>query len=251
MLLRLSLVVAIVAGLAALYFTHFNVAERVNTLNDNLAQAETQARQSQTEAQRAREGERKALQEFEGVSQELADRTSTLEEVANSLSVQKQRADRLFEEHARVDAELRKVQQQISAYMVTGLSPDQVVGLRGQLTRVAEARDAFESEAQMLKRRTEDLARRLQRYEGPAHDHVELPVGLVGRVIAVDPRYDFVVLNIGAEDGVREDGQLLVNRNGQLVARIQITRVEPNVSIANVLPQWKQDDILEGDVVFY
>jgi cell shape-determining protein MreC len=139
----------------------------------------------------------------------------------------------------------------VAAYQGTGMDPQQVRTLRAQLLEVADARDTFAEEAKMLSQRAEDLARRLARYEGPQEPQVELPVGLVGRVVAVDPRYDFVVLDIGAEDGVKEDGQMLVNRNGQLVARVQVTRVEQNRSIANVLPQWKQDDVMEGDVVFY
>jgi hypothetical protein len=251
MLLRLSLVVAILAGLAALYFSHFTVGDRINVLNQELERAETQATQAQSDAQRARENERQARQELEATTRDLADRTSTLEMTAARLAEQEKRANKLFEDFTRVDSELRKAQQLVAAYQGTGMDPQQVRILRAQLLEVADARDTFAKEAKMLGQRAEDLARRLARYEGPQEPQVELPVGLVGRVVAVDPRYDFVVLDIGAEDGVKEDGQMLVNRNGQLVARVQVTRVEQNRSIANVLPQWKQDDVMEGDVVFY
>jgi hypothetical protein len=44
---------------------------------------------------------------------------------------------------------------------------------------------------------------------------------------------------------------MLVNRDGRLVAKVQITRVEANRAIANIMPEWKQDDVLEGDQVVY
>jgi hypothetical protein len=36
-----------------------------------------------------------------------------------------------------------------------------------------------------------------------------------------------------------------------LIAKVKITRVEPNRAIANVMPEWKQEDIVEGDQVVY
>jgi hypothetical protein len=46
---------------------------------------------------------------------------------------------------------------------------------------------------------------------------------------------------------------MLINRDGQLVGKVKITAVEPNRSIANVLPEWKQEgnEVMEGDQVFF
>jgi cell shape-determining protein MreC len=78
-----------------------------------------------------------------------------------------------------------------------------------------------------------------------------LPAGTKGEIVAVDPKFDFVVLNIGANQGVLPNAKLLVNRNGKLIAKVKITSVEPTRSIANVLSDWKQDELSEGDQVFY
>ena len=78
---------------------------------------------------------------------------------------------------------------------------------------------------------------------------VELPPALKGKVIAVDPKYEFVVLDIGLDDGVLARGEMLVNRSGKLVARVRILTAESHRSVANVLSDWKQGEIMEGDVV--
>ena len=52
-----------------------------------------------------------------------------------------------------------------------------------------------------------------------------------------------------AKQGVVERGELLVNRDGKLVAKLRVTGVEPKRCIANVLPEWKQADVMEGDAV--
>ena len=75
------------------------------------------------------------------------------------------------------------------------------------------------------------------------------PKASVGKVLVADPKWDFVVLNIGSKQGAVEDGVMLVNRNGRLVAKVKLSGVQPDRSIANVLPGWKLGDVMEGDEV--
>ena len=86
-------------------------------------------------------------------------------------------------------------------------------------------------------------------YDIESFRDVDLPPALKGKIIAVDPKYEFVVLNIGLDDGVLARGEMLVNRSGKLVAKVRILTAEPHRSVANVLPDWKQGEIMEGDIV--
>jgi hypothetical protein len=45
--------------------------------------------------------------------------------------------------------------------------------------------------------------------------------------------------------------KLLVNRDGKLIGKVQITSVDKNRSVANILPEWKQDEVMEGDQVLF
>jgi hypothetical protein len=78
---------------------------------------------------------------------------------------------------------------------------------------------------------------------------VLLPAGIRGKVLVLDPKYNFVVLNVGEDQGLLEHGELLVKRDGNLVAKVIVTRVQKGQSIANVLPGWSLGEILEGDQV--
>jgi hypothetical protein len=64
----------------------------------------------------------------------------------------------------------------------------------------------------------------------------------------VDPKFDFVVLDVGHDKGMLENGEMLVSRDGKLVAKVKVRAVERDRSIANVLPGWKLTDVYEGDV---
>jgi hypothetical protein len=54
---------------------------------------------------------------------------------------------------------------------------------------------------------------------------------------------------VGGDDGALERGEMLVNRGGKLVAKVRIMSVQSKRCVANVLPDWKQADVLEGDSV--
>ena len=67
--------------------------------------------------------------------------------------------------------------------------------------------------------------------------------------MAVDPKWEFVVLNVGEDQGVLPDGEMLVSRDGKLVAKVIVRSVQKNRCIANIVPGWQLGDIIEGDSV--
>ena len=78
---------------------------------------------------------------------------------------------------------------------------------------------------------------------------VPLPAGLKGKILVTDPKWNFVVLNVGEEQGVLEHGEFLVNRDGKLVAKVKVRSVQKDRSIANVVPGWQLGEVMEGDQV--
>lgn len=60
--------------------------------------------------------------------------------------------------------------------------------------------------------------------------------GIEGKVAAVNPSWNFVVLNVGENNGVTKDSEMLVQRGGQAIAKIKITSVEPLTSIGDIIP---------------
>ncbi len=59
--------------------------------------------------------------------------------------------------------------------------------------------------------------------------------GLEGRILAVNPAWNFVVLNLGDKNGVVNNTELLVKRGTQLMGKVRITSVEPSTSIADIV----------------
>jgi cell shape-determining protein MreC len=83
--------------------------------------------------------------------------------------------------------------------------------------------------------------------------HHRMRQGLQGRVLAVNPAWNFVVLNLGDKNGVVSNAELLVKRGSQFIGKVRVTSVERSTSIADIVansvPQGTT--ISPGDDVIY
>jgi hypothetical protein len=77
--------------------------------------------------------------------------------------------------------------------------------------------------------------------------------GLEGRVLAVNPAWNFVVLSIGDRQGVSNNAELLLKRGGQYLGKVRITSVEPSTSIADIVANSLPSGVAvqPGDSVIY
>jgi hypothetical protein len=100
----------------------------------------------------------------------------------------------------------------------------------------------------LLGKRIKKLDADLAFYRDPNRP-IELPATIKGKVLASDPKWHFVVINVGEEQGVLEHGELLVNRDGKLVAKVIVSSVEKNRCVANIMTGWELGEVFEGDMV--
>ena len=146
---------------------------------------------------------------------------------------------------------LGTAQAELAAWAALGIPVDQVKNVIAEAKNLRAANEAIEEEKKILMATVKKQQAKIDQYESPEDAVPILPANLRGKVLVVDPKYDFVVLDIGEKQGVLENGRLLVNRNGKLVAKVQVKSVQADRSIANVMPGWKLGEIMEGDQVLY
>jgi len=167
---------------------------------------------------------------------------ATLPDTSEITELQK-RARRLSEELTRVRRERDEAQAELAMWTGLGITREQIKDFQAELAKLT-ANNSF------LVRRNNELESRISWFIGPEKE-VRMPASLRGQVVAVDPKYSFVVLNIGEKQGIARDGKLLINRNGKLVGKLRVTTVDANSSIANILPDWKVAEVMEGDQVIH
>ena len=77
--------------------------------------------------------------------------------------------------------------------------------------------------------------------------------GVHGSVLAYNQAYNFVVLNLGARNGVEPNSEMLVLRDGTLLGKIRISSVEPATAIGDIISNSlaRGVQVQPGDNVIY
>jgi hypothetical protein len=72
---------------------------------------------------------------------------------------------------------------------------------------------------------------------------------LKGKVLVVNERYSFVVIDLGARDGVEKGMVLIVHRGRTFVGKCQVEKVYNRMAAADLVLDWMKDEVQVGDGV--
>jgi len=109
------------------------------------------------------------------------------------------------------------------------------------LILIMEAKGALETKLSKF-RETASVVE-LERIEvKPASD-------LVGKVLMVNKEYSFVVIDLGKRDGLQLGDILLVYHNNEFIGKVQVQRLEEEISAVAVLSEWQNVEFSENDKV--
>ncbi len=251
MLLRICLIVTILASAGAIVLSHFKVRPHVQEIIDQ--------RESEKSAKV------KALAQLKDTTAKLKDTTAKLKETESNLAETKtqlgaaksqaeaenKRANGLKQELTKTQQDLNDAQQKLNRWAEVPLDPSQVKDLMVSEKNLRAANQALDEEKKFFVKKAAQLDKQLKELLGGDEVDPPMPVGLKGRVLIVDPKWHFVVLDVGEKQGAVPRGVLMVSRNTKLVAKVRIMNVQPDKSIANIMPGWSLSEVMEGDQVLY
>ena len=247
-MIRICLIVAIVAGLAVAIVNFVQVKEVISSTRGALI---TTSNTLDTTTATLR----KTTKELDGTKAELATTKTTLkttEEARDSALAEaessRKKATDLTDKLGKTTKERDDALANLAAWNALGIPVEQVKTVIANLKEAQTTIEAQQTEQKILAHTITKLETELAIFKDKDF-RVKLPDGLKGKVTVFDPKWDFVVLDIGEDQGVLEHGELLVNRNSRLVAKVSVLRVEKDHCIANVVPGWKLGEVLEGDSV--
>jgi hypothetical protein len=248
MLLRIALAVAILAGFIAGGLGYYEVSTQVPALTQQRDTEHTAKVNALTELAQTKTKLKKTQSDLAQTQQDLADTRTSLDKAVARADAESRQVDQLNQKLADVSAQRDDAQNKLAAYSATGLSPDQVAALNKQLKDAGKEIAAINGENALLNHQLVIAKNHLRELIGPDVD-IKLPPGLKGKILVVDPKWDFVVVDVGESDQAVPGAELLVSREGRLVAKVVLRTVEKNRSIANVVPGWKLGEPIEGDEV--
>ena len=248
MLLRLSLVIAILAALAVGVLNFVMVKEKIETTEKHRAEQEAAKNDALGKLDKTTKDLEKTTADLNTTKEALAATTSERDKAqAEVASLTKSKAEQT-EKLAKFTQERDDARAELAAYKATGQTPAQILGFVDRIKQLQDTIEAAHTENKQLDQKLRSTEVKLAKIIDPEFI-VPLPPELKGKVIASDPKWNFVVLNVGTDQGVLTDGELLVNRNGKFVAKVRVRSVEKGRCIANILPGWYLGEVIEGDQV--
>ncbi|MEY2579186.1 MAG: hypothetical protein QOI49_2010 [Verrucomicrobiota bacterium] len=155
-------------------------------------------------------------------------------------------------------AELRKrIETAATKSEAPGAAPaGSTAELQAQLEDVKKQLDAAEREKVLLSDKMKVTQEKSTQLET---EKIHRPApggnnpGIRGTVLAVNPAYNFVVLSLGARQGVEANTEMLVLRGGSFIGKIRISSVEPATAIGDIITSTlaRGVQVQPGDTVVY
>lgn len=72
---------------------------------------------------------------------------------------------------------------------------------------------------------------------------------LAGKLLVVNKEFDFVVVDLGRAHDLKLGEVLSIYRHGEFVGKVQVEKVEEDISAAAILPDWLNVEFKENDEV--
>jgi len=227
---RYTLILAVIVGFAVVTTNWLKAKSESTSLQAQLKQVT--AAHEKTDAE--------LFAKVKNLKGSLDEAAAQTEKAEGKVAIQNEQLATLSASVAKASQEKEEAKAALARYKATGLEPEQI-------TTLSEESKKLKAELAAAQEKIRSLTGKAPAGTGAAE--VSLPSGLRGRDLVVDPKWHFVVLDAGQHKGVVETGELLVTRNGRLIAKVVVSSVDKDRCIANVVPGWEFGDVLEGDSV--
>ena len=229
---------------------------------------ETQARQ-RTEKElvlvkSAKEAVENELRDIQAAKAKIETDYYNLKTEAQSLSAQIEEEKKGKEELARAvsdkQTEVSQLKQGLDQARNDSTSLNQQLAraqadlneLQKELQSVKEAKAALEEQTTQSAQQSVDLQKVVvNKSDGTALQGAMAPSGpnLSGQVLVVNREFDFVVVNLGKNNGMQVGQMFEVYRDNDVLGRVKVEKVYDALSACAIQPDAKKDQLREGDKV--
>lgn len=251
MLQRIFLIIAILAGVGVIVVSQTKLKDHINGIRGTRDTYEKNWHTQEARAKKAETTLAATAAELATTSNNLVTANANLATANADLATAKSDRDKALADLEKAKDAAKSCEQEVAQWRNLGIKPEQVKAMVAELEERKKEIAVKETENKILERKYKKAQTELDKILGGEDYVVKLPAGLTGRILVVDPKWEFVVLNIGENQGVLKDGIMMVHRDSKLVGKVKISSVTPDRSVANILPGWRLDEVHEGDQVLF
>jgi hypothetical protein len=249
MLLRISLILAILAGLGVIGVSQFMLRPQIEEIRSTRDHNKTEWDKTTASLKKTNTVLKATLEKLAKTETDLGETKGQLAATTTKFETEQKRANGLQENVNKLNVDLKAAKDELFAYTATTLKPEDIKGLLANVKSLQVANEGLKEEGKLLANQVRKLTNQIAQITSDKEVDPPIPPDVRGKVLVVDPKWDFLVLDVGSKNNLPDRGVLLVSRQGELVAKIRVTSVQDSRSIANIMPGWKLKDVMEGDVV--
>ncbi len=209
------------------------LSSKVDELQQAKAQMEEQLTKAQQDLTQAKEG--------------LAHASTAEKQLRTDLDAREQELTRVRDELKQAQSSSQQTTSQLSSLQG---ERDQ---LKRQLADLDKAKADLESKIMELTSHPTVELEKVRVTNEPTDPATALPISATGssdgQVVVVNREYDFIVMNLGKNQGLSVGQQFQVVRNNQVLGTVKVEKIYDELSAATILPNSQKDSIREGDTV--
>lgn len=257
---RYALIFSILIGLGAA-FLGYKATEQAKVLQTDLSSAKADRDTAKTQLKK-KEGE------LADAKKAQADAEDAQKKAETDLATAKMEADKAKADLAKAEAAQKEAEQNYAAAkadldkineIFKDVKPDE---LRAKIAELNDAKTKLETELSeskqvqaALQKKADEAEAQFAAKDRAIKEYKDQYVrnGLQGKVLAYNPGWNFVVVNIGDKAGLKSGVQMVVTRAGAMIGKVKVSTVEPSTAIADVLPGTlaRGESVQPGDTVIY
>jgi hypothetical protein len=249
MLLRISLILAILAGLGVIGVSQFMLRPQVEEIRNKRDYNKTEWDKTTASLKKTNTILKATIEKLTKTEASLEETKGQLVATTAKFETEQKRANGLQETVNKLNLDIKAVRDDLAAWTNSGVRVDEIKGLVASVKTLQGQNDGLKEENKFLANKVKKQADQIIALTSDKEIDPPVPREVRGKVLVVDPKWDFLVVDVGTKVGVPDRGVLLVSRNGELVAKVRVTNPQDQRSIANIMPGWKLKDVMEGDVV--
>jgi len=238
-MVRIIFIAVTILGLAAGFFG-ISARSTIKSVRADLEGIKSTVGAAEQRSKKAEEALKNAEKELadlksakSSLESEVASARSEASSIKNSLSAAEQKVREKEDQITALRNELATLKQQAEqpAQTADSAQDEKLRELQVKLEEQLQVTKALEKAKTDAEERITSLQSELDRIQ----KGLSRP-GLEGKVLGVNPNWNFVLLSIGDRQGVAVNSTLLVKRGGSLIAKVRVTSIDRNTSVADIVP---------------
>lgn len=193
------------------------------------------------------------LQGWEDTKTDLENTRQDLENTRAELEQTRSQLEEARTEIVQLNDTIRSKNEELEekSSLIASLEDEKSM-LESQVDDLNEQIASLQDEIATLEEDKSMLETQLEKCEGALNpENIKMEPGTTANILYANPDWNFVVIDIGSADDAQAGVEMIVYRGEDMIGKIRISAVQEHVSVAEVLTDFQQDTIKEGDHVLY